>query len=186
MTPTWRWSAQDFISADGLPYFGAMSATSRLYVATGFAKWGLTNGTAAAIAISESIGGRAPDWTEPFAASRITPIRSAKMVLSQVAATARSLVLDRLKTARASTVEELLPGEGAVAQSEDGPVGIYLDETGAVHRVSVVCTHMGCMLRFNQAERSWDCPCHGSRFDTLGDVLNGPATEPLKRLDPAE
>jgi Rieske Fe-S protein len=97
---------------------------------------------------------------------------------------ARHLVGDRLAPAEAGSADEVPAGEARVVRSGLGKVGVYRDDAGAVHAVSLRCTHLGCLLHFNDAERSWDCPCHGSRFDVDGEVLAGPAVRPLARRDP--
>src|SRR5205823_14475877 len=112
--PIWRWSAQDFKPADDLPYMGLAAPNSHVYVATGFMKWGLTNGTAAAIAISESILGRAAEWSAPFAAQRVAPLKSAKIVLEQGLETTRSIMMDCISPPGSKSIEDLEPGQGAV------------------------------------------------------------------------
>jgi Rieske Fe-S protein len=93
------------------------------------------------------------------------------------------LVIDRGKPAEAGSSTEVPPGEARVVRDGVGKIGVYRDPGGAVHAVSLRCTHLGCLLRFNAAERSWDCPCHGSRFDVDGSVLEGPAVDPLERRE---
>jgi Rieske Fe-S protein len=95
----------------------------------------------------------------------------------------RDLLGDRLRPAQAGTAAEVPRGEARVVRDGLGKTGVYRDEDGKVHAVSLRCTHLGCLLRFNSAERSWDCPCHGSRFDVDGAVLDGPAVTPLLALD---
>jgi Rieske Fe-S protein len=88
---------------------------------------------------------------------------------------------DRLRPAQAGSAQEVPRGEAKVVRDGPGKTGVYRDEDGGLHAVSLRCTHLGCLLRFNSAERSWDCPCHGSRFDVDGEVLEGPAVRPLER-----
>src|SRR3546814_6589950 len=95
----------------------------------------------------------------------------------------KRFVKDRVARLRADTVAHLAPGDGGMVEIDGDTVGAYRDATGAVHAVSITCTHMGCTLHWNGAETSWDCPCHGSRFATDGGVLNGPAVEPLDPID---
>jgi len=92
-------------------------------------------------------------------------------------------VADRFKPAQARSAEEVPSGEARVLRDGLAKTGVYRDEQGGLHAVSMRCTHLGCLLRFNAAERSWDCPCHGSRFDVDGAVLEGPAVDPLERRD---
>lgn len=182
--PEWRWSAQDFEPADGLPFVGpATKLRRRTFLATGYAKWGMTNAAAAARAISDTILGRENEWARAVDASRIDAIRSIGMVASQGAETAKSLIGDRVAMLTSRSVDTLEPGDGAIVTVDGKHVAAFRDDDGTVHAVSATCTHMGCIVRLNRAERSWDCPCHGSRFGLDGRVLSGPATKNLERKD---
>ncbi|MBA3328777.1 MAG: FAD-dependent oxidoreductase [Solirubrobacterales bacterium] len=181
---THRWSAQDPTSWDHLPVIGPYPRSSRLYVASGFQKWGFTGGTLAARIISDLIAGRQSPRAQRFSPSRVGVGGLAK--LAQVnAKVGADFVGDRIRPPRPGSADALAPGEGGVVRDGLGKKGVYRDEAGALHAVSLRCTHLGCLVRFNAAERTWDCPCHGSRFDTDGAVLEGPATRPLERRDPA-
>lgn len=176
---THRWSAQDWSSADGLPYIGRMAGhDDGVYVATAFKKWGMTNGTVAGTIISDLIAGRDNPWLEVFDATRIAPKQSIKGIVSENVDVAKHFVGDRLRTS-SKGVDDLAPGEGVVLRIDGEPVAAFRDDDGTVRAVSAVCTHLGCLVNFNPAERSWDCPCHGSRFAATGAVLEGPATDDL-------
>jgi nitrite reductase/ring-hydroxylating ferredoxin subunit len=180
-----RWSAQDWSSADGLPYIGRMAGhDDGIYVATAFRKWGMTHGTVAALVIRDLIAGRENPWLEVYDATRLAPKQSLRGVISEGAATVKHFIGDRLHPGDDATVQDLSPGEGAVVRIDGDPVAAYRDDEGTVHAVAATCTHLGCRVTFNPAERSWDCPCHGSRFTTDGTVLEGPAVDDLapKRL----
>jgi glycine/D-amino acid oxidase-like deaminating enzyme/nitrite reductase/ring-hydroxylating ferredoxin subunit len=179
-----RWSAQDPASYDGLPVIGRYTPLhSRVSVASGFMKWGLTGGTMAASILSDLIAGRTPQpWAEVLTPNRLSP-RSAPTLVTLNAKVGIDFVADRIAPADASSVADVPVGEAKVVSDGLGKAGVYRDERGEVHAVSLRCTHLGCLLRFNRAERSWDCPCHGSRFDVDGEVLEGPAVEPLARRD---
>ena len=178
-----RWSAQDYSTLDDLPYVGRSPRTTNCYVATGFNKWGLTNGTAAAVVLADLVNGRAHPWLEVFDATRIgDPAAVAKMVKENVHVGKR-FVSDRLARLSATAVSDLEPGVGRVVRADGRAVAAYRDEEGRVHAVDATCTHMGCTVHFNQGENSWDCPCHGSRFSTNGEVLAGPAVTPLTTLE---
>ena len=180
-----RWSAQDWSSADGVPYIGRMAGNGdRVYVATAFRKWGMTHGTVAAILIRDLIAGRENPWLDVYDATRIAPKQSIRGVISESAAVLKHFIGDRLGLGDEATIEELAPGEGAVVRIDGDPIAAYRDDDGEVHAVSATCTHLGCHVTFNPAELSWDCPCHGSRFSTDGAVLEGPAVDDLapKRL----
>jgi glycine/D-amino acid oxidase-like deaminating enzyme/nitrite reductase/ring-hydroxylating ferredoxin subunit len=181
-TSEWKWSAQDFMPADGLPYIGQIAKhSSRVLVATGFMKWGMTNGTVAARLFTDQIIGRRNAWADLFDSTRKKPLKSAGTVLHQGAETAKSWVADRVVSLLPRSPHELAPGEGAVVEVDAEQVAAFRDEDGTVHAVSATCTHMGCIVHFNDAERSWDCPCHGSRFDVDGKVLSGPAVRDLEQ-----
>jgi Rieske Fe-S protein len=177
-----RWSAQDPSHYDKLPVIGRYSpVSSRLWVASGFMKWGLTSGTFAAMIISDAIMGRANPWASTFSPARLSP-RSSPDVARLGAKFALDMTADRLRGA-GSRPEQIAPGTAGIIGSRADRVGVYRDEDGGLHGVSVRCTHLGCLVRFNAAERSWDCPCHGSRFGVDGEVLEGPAVHPLPRRD---
>ena len=179
----YRWSTQDGMPVDNLPYIGPYTlASSHLFVAAGFQKWGMTSATIAAGVLADRIAGRANAYAAVFDPNRAT-VRSAPAVAKLQLWVARHFVGDRLSPAQAPSAGDVPRGEARVVRSGLGKVGVYRDDDGVAHGVSLRCTHLGCLLHFNAAERSWDCPCHGSRFDVDGSVLAGPATEPLERRD---
>lgn len=176
-----RWSAQDPVAWDHLPVVGPYHPrTSRLFVASAFQKWGLSGGSFAARILSDLIAGRVSPWADRFKPARIG-VRGLPKLAQLNAKVAIDIVGDRVLPAQAGSAAEIGRGEGRVVRDGVGKTGVYRDERGTTHAVSIRCTHLGCLLRFNSAERSWDCPCHGSRFDVDGAVLEGPATEPLER-----
>lgn len=181
----YRWSAQDYKSADGLPYIGRMTAGSgRTFVATGYGKWGMTNGTVAAVILTDLIQGRDNPWAATFDSTRVALRQSAKQVFSENLDVAKRFVGDRVASLRAGTADELAPGSGGIVELAGERVAAFRDDDGVVHAVSPTCTHLGCQVSFNTAERSWDCPCHGSRFDVDGCVIQGPAVEDLAPKGP--
>jgi glycine/D-amino acid oxidase-like deaminating enzyme/nitrite reductase/ring-hydroxylating ferredoxin subunit len=176
----YRWSAQDYRSADRLPFIGRLSKKSaRVFVATGFAKWGMTNGTAAAMIISDLIQEIENPWAATFDGTRTGLAHGLADVVSANLEVAEHFVGDRISTSGRPSPADLEPGTGAVISSGGEKVATYVDESGLLHTVSATCTHLGCLVAFNTAERSWDCPCHGSRFDVDGRVLQGPAIKEL-------
>jgi glycine/D-amino acid oxidase-like deaminating enzyme/nitrite reductase/ring-hydroxylating ferredoxin subunit len=180
---THRWSAQDPSPWDHLPVIGPYApGSSRLWVASGFMKWGLASGTFAGRLLADLIGDRDNDWAPTFNPNRVSP-RSAHEVAKLGAKFSFDFVADRVKPAEAGEAEQVPPGEARVVRDGVGKIGAYRDAEGGLHAVSLRCTHLGCLLRFNAAETSWDCPCHGSRFSVDGAVLEGPAVSPL---DPRE
>ena len=183
----YRWSAQDYDTADGIPYVGRSPLTERVLVATGFAKWGLTNGTAAATILSDHVLGEQNDFADAFSAKRIGDLAAVANMVTTNAAIAVGMVADRVGRLALPNVAELDPGGAGIFSVDKATAAVYRDPSGARHALSPNCTHLGCGVRWNDAENTWDCPCHGSRFDIDGSVLSGPATEPLDqiRLDDA-
>ncbi|PRX50952.1 glycine/D-amino acid oxidase-like deaminating enzyme [Prauserella shujinwangii] len=181
---THRWSAQDPSGYDALPMIGSyLPGHPTLLVATGFAKWGLTGGTMAATVLADRLAGRDNPLAPHFSPQRVSP-RSLPSLARMNAKVGTDLVGDRLTPADAGSAADVPRGQARTVRDGLGKKGVYRDEDGELHAVSLRCTHLGCLLRFNGAERSWDCPCHGSRFDVDGAVLEGPAVRPLERRDP--
>lgn len=179
----YRWSTQDGMPADKLPYIGPYTpVSSHLFVAGGFQKWGMTNATIAAAVLADRLAGRENPYAAVFDPNRVT-VRSAPQLARTQLWVARHFVGDRLSPAQAGSAADVPAGEARVVRAGLGKIGVYRDEQGTAHGVSLRCTHLGCLVRFNAAERSWDCPCHGSRFAVDGSVIAGPATRPLDRRD---
>ncbi|WP_245917538.1 FAD-dependent oxidoreductase [Bacillus canaveralius] len=179
----YRWSAQDLITLDKLPYIGNITDNNpNILVATGFRKWGMTNGTVAALLLCDIIAGRKNKYEELFTPSRFNTDPSLKRLFSQNAEVAKSFIGGKLDHPDRKP-EELNQDEGAVVMINGKRTGAYKDKNGEVHLVDTTCTHMGCELEWNNGERTWDCPCHGSRFSYKGDVVEGPAVSPLKRIN---
>src|SRR4051812_32438310 len=176
---THRWSAQDPVPYDHLPLVGPYHpGTSRLYVATGFMKWGLSGGTAAGLLLADLLAGRTDG--SPWDPNRLS-LRSTPKLAELNARAGGHFTGDRLWPTLSADTDAVPAGEARVLRDGLGKKGVYRDEDGGLHGVSLRCTHLGCLVRFNAAERSWDCPCHGSRFDVDGAVLEGPAVRPLDR-----
>lgn len=179
---THRWSAQDPKAYDKLPMVGSyVPGASRLWVATGFAKWGLAMGSVAAEILTDRITGGEHPNADLFSPHRVS-LRSAPTLVQQNLKVAKDIVVDRLIPS--DTAGEIPVDTARVLPDGLDKKGVYRDRDGVVHAVSLRCTHLGCLLRFNGAERSWDCSCHGSRFDVDGTVLEGPATKPLPPRTP--
>lgn len=182
--PEYRWTNEDFQSMDGLPFVGrASSSDEHVYVATGFNAWGISNGTSAGLLIADQILGRSAPASKLFDATRIKPVVGGKEFLKENMHAAQHFVGDRLRMPR-SDLPHTQPGRGTVAKVHGQAVASYEDDDGGVHHLSAVCTHMGCLVAWNATDRSWDCPCHGSRFSYEGEVLFGPATAALKKIQP--
>lgn len=178
----YRWSSQDGSTLDGMPYVGRLTPRSdRVLMATGFAKWGITGGTAAAHVLADLLAGRESTAAKLFDPWRKTARASAVKLLEENAHVAARFVGDRLTKPGGREIDDLQPGEGDVVRHDGEKVAAYRDEHGALVAVSPRCTHLGCQVDWNRAERSWDCPCHGSRFAPDGRVLEGPAVHALER-----
>lgn len=177
-----RWSTQDAMPADGLPYVGRMGPESRhVHVITGLRKWGLTNGTAAALILRDTLGGTANPWAAVFDSTRGAPTPGAESARpAEELPGADGAVPSTAPEAAAPAVPaSVAPGEGKVVDVSGAKTAVYVSPTGDVHTVSAVCTHLGCTVEFNRTDVTWDCPCHGSRFTTDGTVIQGPATRNL-------
>ena len=180
----YRWSAQDYTAVDKIPYVGALSRSStRLWVATGFRKWGMTGGTAAAMVLADLVQGREHPWAATFDANRLTPVQSLKSFVTENLDVARHFVADRISEPGFDALADLAPGNGVVVRAGAEAYAVSRDRDGRLRSLSPVCTHMGCHVRWNTAERSWDCPCHGSRFGVDGRVIEGPAVRDLDDKD---
>ncbi len=177
-----QWSGQIMESVDGLPFIGPREAGSHVFVATGYSGNGLTFGTLAAQLSVDAIAGQTSPFAAIYAPDRaLGPKQWAKYAAQNLPA-AWTLVTDMLPHAAGRSVDELKPGEGAVLRIGGEMAAAARDLDGVVHVVSSTCTHMGCEVAWNPVERTWDCPCHGSRFTINGTVLHGPATTPLATL----
>jgi glycine/D-amino acid oxidase-like deaminating enzyme/nitrite reductase/ring-hydroxylating ferredoxin subunit len=177
-----RWSAQDLTTLDKLPYIGFITENSpNILVATGYRKWGMTNGTAAGLLISDLILKKENPYQQLYTPSRFYADPSIKNFVTQNADVAGHFVAGKLGMV-SKKVEEIQNNEGAVVKVNGKRAGCYKDTNGKLHIVDTTCTHMGCEVEWNNGERTWDCPCHGSRFSFEGQVIEGPAKEPLKRI----
>jgi nitrite reductase/ring-hydroxylating ferredoxin subunit len=180
----YRWSTHDYMPLDRLPYIGRLRRTDdRLLVATGFAKWGLTKGVVAAAILSDTILGRDNRWAAVYNATRLSLRPSAAKFLIENAKVGTWFFGDRLGSRnRRDRINSLQGGQGIVAGIGARYFGIHRDDDGQLQAVSARCTHLGCLVGWNQADRTWECPCHGSQFAADGTLLQGPATEPLPHL----
>jgi glycine/D-amino acid oxidase-like deaminating enzyme/nitrite reductase/ring-hydroxylating ferredoxin subunit len=175
-----RWATQDHIPHDRLPLVGPLwPFGDRVLVATGLQKWGLAMGTAAGAILADLALARDNPWASSFPTARFDPRRGGLAALKENADDGLRFFADRLAGRRRSA-QDLGPEEGAVVGDGLAQRAAYRDEGGELHVLSARCTHLGCIVKFNAAERSWDCPCHGSRFDAVdGEPLEGPAVRSL-------
>ncbi|WP_169738917.1 FAD-dependent oxidoreductase [Jiangella gansuensis] len=184
----YRWLAHDLTTVDSLPYIGRFHPRTRnVWVATGFGHWGMTNGTLAGLLLRDLITGEENPLAGVFDPTRRTVRQSATEFVRANAYVAARLIGDRVDTlATRPGPAALRPGSGRVITAGTRAIAAYRDDEGSLHCLSARCTHLGCLVVFNDAERTWDCPCHASRFDTDGRVLSGPAVRPLPRVAPPE
>ena len=177
----YRWAAHDLISADGLPFVGPLSPLDgRILTATGFNKWGLAGGVGAAPILRDLVLGRENALAERFDPARLNLRAALPAMVKEGADFSLRFAVDRLKR---NPSADPAPGEGLIAGAGVEQHAVYRDDAGELHRLSARCTHLGCIVDWNPVERTWDCPCHGSRFEATGEVLQGPAVSPLARKD---
>jgi len=177
-----RWSGQVIETMDGLAFIGKdPSGLENVYVVTGDSGMGMTHGTIAGILLSDLIMGRENPWTEAYDPSR-KPVRGlAEFIKENVNVAAQ--YSDWVKGGDVASAGEIPAGEGAILRDGASKQAVYRADDGQLHAMSAVCTHLGCIVKWNNAEKSWDCPCHGSRFDAFGKVINGPATKDLAPVE---
>src|SRR5699024_8713298 len=177
----YRWSAQDLTTLDKIPYIGSITKTqSNVFVATGFRKLGMTNGTIAAKVITEYILNRKNPYMELFTPSRYQINPSLKQFTAVNFDVAKHLIKGKLENTKdIQSIENLTPGNALVTRINGNRTGVFMDENHKVYMLDTTCTHLRCEVEWNSGDQTWDCPCHGSRFSYTGEVITGPATRPL-------
>ena len=179
VTAEYRWTNEDYTPMDHAPFVGWSSSNAHPYlVATGFNAWGISTGTAAAMVLADIVTGQANPWLELFDATRIKPLASVGEFVKGTAEVASHLVGGYLAQ-KLHSFDELAAGQAAILRVDGHNVAGFRDEDGRLHAVSAACTHMGCIVGWNEVDRTWDCPCHGSRFALDGEVIHGPAVKAL-------
>ena len=176
-----RWSGQVMETVDGLAFIGRNPGDAdNVFIATGDSGMGMTHGTIAGMLLTDLILGRENPWAKLYDPSR-KPMRGMawREFLSENLNVAKEYVKDYLGGGDVSSAEQIAPGQGAVLRRGLTKLAVFRDELGVLHERTAVCPHLGCIVHWNKTERTWDCPCHGSRFDAHGQVLNGPANENL-------
>jgi glycine/D-amino acid oxidase-like deaminating enzyme/nitrite reductase/ring-hydroxylating ferredoxin subunit len=178
----YRWSGQVIEPHGGLPLIGGKKG---IYLSTGYSGQGMTFGTAGAMIVADLLTGVDNEWAKVFDLDRVRPHMTAREFLTENLHFPAHLAQDRLTTmgVEGHALDEVGIGEGKILKVDGKKVAAYRDDAGKVHCVSTVCTHLKCDVAWNGAERTWDCPCHGSRFTPDGEVLNGPARHPLEKVD---
>jgi glycine/D-amino acid oxidase-like deaminating enzyme/nitrite reductase/ring-hydroxylating ferredoxin subunit len=180
-TIAYRWSSQDMVSFDKLPFIGKLTPfNDHIYVATGFSLWGMSKGTLSGMLLTDMILGRDNPWAELYDATRATSFITPQSIRENIDVGVHWLG-DRLKGPQTASTRDIAQTEGKLLTLNGEKVAVYRDPQGDYHGVSAVCPHLGCIVAWNNSEQSWDCPCHGSRFDYEGAILQGPALKPLER-----
>lgn len=180
----YRWSGQVIDTPDGLPYAGLNPGAEHVYIAAGYAGQGFTMGTAAAGTIVESIEGRESALSELLSPKRVEIRGGIKRYVTENLEFPTHFLADRLThgNVTSDSLDEIPPGEGRIVEIDGKKAAAFRGPDGELRLLSTICPHLGCDVRWNDAESSWDCPCHGSRFDPSGKVLNSPARRDLERL----
>ncbi|MCX0370860.1 FAD-dependent oxidoreductase [Clostridium perfringens] len=175
----YHWSAQDCMTIDGIPYIGRYSSETRnIYVATGFNKWGMTSSMVSAMIISDMILEKENDFSEIFSPRRFDLSLSINNIANDLIETAKNFIAQKVYIP-SSEIEHIKNGHGGIIEYNGEKVGVYKNKEGKEFFVSTKCTHLGCQLSWNADELTWDCPCHGSRFDYKGRLIGSPATKDL-------
>ena len=175
----YHWNTEDCITLDKIPYIGEFSKLwENCYVATGFNKWGISNSNIAARIITDKILGEKNEYEEIFKATRLEPIKNIKEVTNMVKESVNSLVIKKLEIPQ-EEANQIQEGEGKIVEVNGQKIGIYKDKEGEIYKVDPICKHLGCELSWNNLDKTWDCPCHGSRYDYKGNLIYGPSVKNL-------
>ncbi len=180
------WSTEDYDTPDNVPFIGKAPRTDRIYLASGFGGWGMTNGTLSAMILTDMVMGQNNRWAPFFNPSRVNLLASARKLAVESANVSAQYAKSILAEPHLRDLSELKKGEGKKFVINKKEVAAYKDEQGSVHAVSPICTHLACTVNWNNAELTWDCPCHGSRYTYEGEVIHGPALRNLKKRDIVE
>ena len=175
----YHWSTRDCISLDKIPYVGEYSSSMpNVFVGTGFKKWGMTSSNVAAQIVVDKICEKKNKYEYLFKSTRLKPIKNYDEMKNMVVQSANSLFFDKFKSANMS-FDEIANNSGSIIEINNEKVGIYKDSNGKIFAVRPICTHLGCLLSWNDVDKTWDCPCHGSRFDYTGKNIYDPAFDDL-------
>jgi len=182
-TTKYKWATQDCISIDKVPYIGEFSNfLPNLYVATGYKKWGMTTSNVAAQIISDKILEKENKYAEIYKATRFGPCKNHKEFGNMLKQSTYSLAINKIKKSKFK-LEDIELNSGGVIEYEGDKVGIYKDKNGEVFAIKPYCKHLGCELSWNNLEKTWDCPCHGSRYDYMGNLITEPSVKDLDKIN---
>lgn len=180
----YRWSSQYFESTDGLPYIGKLPGTTgNVYVATGFIGNGMTLGTLAGKVISDLILAKESPYKKLFNPSRVKPVAGFQDFVKESADVVQRFIADKIKPETLKELTAIAPGEAKVVRADGQLIALYRDEQNHLHAVNSACTHVKCTVGWNNSEKTWDCPCHGSRFSMDGEMLTAPARKDLEKIN---
>ena len=176
----YRWNTEDCITLDKIPYIGNFSKLwDNAYVATGFNKWGITSSNIAAKIITDKILGQKNEYEEIFKSTRLEPVKNIKEMTNMVKESVNSLLVKKLEVPQ-EEISQIQNGQAKIVEVDGQKIGVYKNDNGEIFKVNPVCKHLGCELSWNNLEKTWDCPCHGSRYDYKGNLIYGPS---VKNLD---
>ena len=179
----YRWNTRDCVTLDKIPYIGEFSnLMPNMYVATGFNKWGMTSSNVAANIITDKILGIDNEYAKVFDSRRFKPIKNRGELKNMATQIVQSFITSRIKIPK-EDLSAIKNDNGGIIRVEGTPIGIYKDKQGKIFAVEPTCSHLGCLLTWNNIDKTWDCPCHGSRFDYLGKNIYEPANENLPRYE---
>lgn len=178
-----RWNTEDCVSLDKIPYIGEFSnLTPNIYVATGYKKWGITTSNVAANIITDKILNRENKYEDVFDSKRLKPVKNYKELTNMLKEVGNSLVINRLRK-NDEKLADINRDEGKIIEIDNEKIGIYKDKDEKIYAISPYCSHLGCELSWNNLDKTWDCPCHGSRFNYEGKNIYNPAIKDLKKID---
>lgn len=177
----YKWSAEDCISLDKIPYIGEISVMKpNMYIATGFNKWGITSSNIAANIITDDILGNENEYKDIFKSTRLQPIKNRQEVGNMLKEVNKSLIASRFKIPK-NELKDIKIGEGKIVNINNTKVGVYKSQTGEIFKIRPYCAHLGCELYFNNIDKTWECPCHGSKFSYEGKLIEVPSNKDLKQ-----
>ncbi len=179
----YRWNTEDCIPLDKIPYIGDFSnIMPHVYVATGYKKWGMTSSNIAANIIVDKIMEKENIYEEIFRATRLEPIKNREEVGNMIKESVHSLFLNKLNMPK-EQIEQIENGQGGIVEVSGKKVGVYKNMQGEIFKVKPVCQHLGCELSWNNLDKTWDCPCHGSRYTYKGKLIYGPSVKDLETYE---
>lgn len=179
----YRWNTEDCITLDKIPYIGEFSnLMPNMYIGTGFNKWGMTSSNVAANIITNNILGKINNYEDVFKSTRFHPIKNSGEFGNMLKESTNSILLNKFKVPE-KDLASVKNGTGEVLEINGEKIGVYKDENGKSFCVKPICTHLGCLLSWNNIDKTWDCPCHGSRFDYLGRNIYSPAIKDLEQVE---